>query len=258
MTFSLAAASKSLSRLLPTTSPATYAILTLSCLLYAVSLAASIRLNGGLQAPVGGLGSLFNLGGVNGEVLLRLGESLPLQLIIREPWRLVMAIFLHASLLHIGFNMWVLMDVGPILEELYGSARYLFAYVTTGVVGYLLSSTMGHFSVGGSGALLGLIGMLLALTTGRRDASLQMLRGQLIRWLIYIAVMGLLFPGIDNYAHLGGCVSGYLLGRSMTPREPVSAQERRRAYALGWGTGLVVATSFAFMMIQYFHPTAVM
>jgi rhomboid protease GluP len=148
----------------------------------------------------------------------------------------------------------VLMDVGPILEELYGSARYLFVYIATGVAGYLLSSAMGKFSVGGSGALLGLIGVLLALTTGRRDASLQMLRGQLIRWLIYIAVMGLVFSGIDNYAHLGGCIAGYLLGRSMTPREPVTAEERKRAYFLGWGTGILVAASFAVMVLRYFHP----
>ena len=38
------------------------------------------------------------------------------------PWRLIMATFLHGSLLHIGFNMWVLMDIGPQIEELYGSA----------------------------------------------------------------------------------------------------------------------------------------
>jgi rhomboid protease GluP len=254
MTFSLAAASKSLSRLLPTTSPATYAILTLSCVLYALSLVITIRTNGGLQAPAGGLGGIFNFGGINGEVLHSLGASMPLPYNLMQPWRLIMAIFLHGSLLHIGFNMWVLMDVGPILEELYGSARYLFVYIATGVAGYLLSSAMGKFSVGGSGALLGLIGVLLALTTGRRDASLQMLRGQLIRWLIYIAVMGLVFSGIDNYAHLGGCIAGYLLGRSMTPREPVTAEERKRAYFLGWGTGILVAASFAVMVLRYFHP----
>ena len=260
MTFSLAAASKSLSRLLPTTSPVTYAILTLSCVLYALSLVITIRLNGGLQGGSGGMGGIFNFGGIDGEVLQRLGASMPLFGLgpfpgdIHQPWRLIMAIFLHGSLLHIGFNMWVLMDVGPILEELYGSARYLFVYIATGVAGYLLSSAMGKFSVGGSGALLGLIGVLLALTTGRRDASLQMLRGQLIRWLIYIAVMGFLFRGIDNYAHLGGCIAGYLLGRSMAPREPVSAEERKRAYALGWGTGVVVAASFAVMVVRYFHP----
>lgn len=259
MTFSLAAASRSLKRWMPASSPATYAILTLSCLLYAVSLAATIRISGGLGAPPSGLGGLFNIGGINGGVLERLGASLPFfprfmpNSDLQEPWRLVTAIFLHGSLLHIAFNMWVLMDVGPLVEEVYGSARYLFIYVLTGVAGYLLSSFFNNFSVGGSGALLGLIGVLLALTAGRKNASLQMLRGNIIRWLIYIAVLGFILRGIDSYAHLGGCVAGYLIGRMMSAREPADTRERKIADAMGWGTAVVVAASFAMMAARFFH-----
>jgi len=254
MTFSLAAASKTLSRLMPTTSPVTYAILTLSCILYAVTLMLTVRLHG-FQAPTGGgFGALFQLGQIDGQVLTRFGSSWPLFVNRLQPWRFVMAIFLHGSLLHIGFNMWVLMDVGPLVEEVYGSARYLFIYVATGVAGYLLSSSVGVHSVGGSGALLGLIGVLLALTRGRQNASLQMLRGSLIRWLIYIAVLGLLGAGmIDNFAHIGGAVSGYLLGRIMPAREPIDLHDRRVANALGWGAGLLVAVSFALMALTYFR-----
>jgi rhomboid protease GluP len=256
MTFSLAAASKSLSRLMPTTSPVTYAILTLSCLLYAVTLMLTVRMNG-FQAPSGGgFGALFQLGQIDGHVLIRFGSSLPLPYNLAQPWRFVMAIFLHGSLLHIGFNMWVLMDVGPLVEEVYGSARYLFIYVLTGIGGYILSSSLSlHPSVGGSGALLGLIGVLLALTRGRQNASMQMLRSSLIRWLIYIAVMGFLGRGmIDNFAHIGGALSGYILGTIMPAREPVDLHDRRVANALGWGAGLAVAVSFAWMAVTYFHP----
>jgi rhomboid protease GluP len=251
LTFSLAAASKSVGGLLPTSSPATYGILALSCLLYIVSLLATIR-QSGFEAGGGGLSSLFNFGGINGTVLLRLGESLPLGYNLAQPWRLVMAIFLHGGILHIGFNMWVLMDIGPVIEDLYGSARYLFIYVFTGVCGYLLSSGISnHASVGGSGALLGLIGVLLAVTLGRRTAAMQMLRSQLIKWLIYIAVLGFVFPGIDNLAHLGGFVSGFILGKILTDRAPVTPEERRRAYALGWLAGLAVVASVAMMI--YFN-----
>ena len=256
MTFSLAAASKSLGRWMPTTSPVTYAILTLSCLFYAVTLMLTVRANG-FQAPTsGGFGALFQLGGIDPLVLARFGSSLPLPYNLIQPWRFVMAIFLHASLLHIGFNMWVLMDVGPLVEETYGSARYLFIYIVTGIGGYLLSSFVGHGqSVGGSGALLGLIGVLLALTRGRQNASLQMLRGSLIRWLIYIAIMGFLGWGmIDNFAHIGGALSGYLIGRVLPAREPGDLHERRVANAMGWGAGLAVAVSFACMVLTYFRP----
>ena len=73
---------------------------------------------------------------------------------------------------------------------------------------------------------------------------MRMLRSQLIYWLIYIAVLGLLMPGIDNFAHLGGFVSGFVLGKLMTDRQPADLTERRRAYALGWTAGLAVAASF--------------
>ena len=254
MTFSLAAASKSLSKLMPTTSPATYAILTLSCVMYGLSLLWTIRLNG-MQAPGGGgLGALMNFGAIDLRVLVRLGASLPLigypgQFSnLTQPWRFVTAIFLHGSVMHIVFNMWVLMDIGPQIEELYGSARYLFIYVITGIGGYVLSSGVGKVSVGGSGALLGLIGVLLAITTGRRSAGMQMLRGQIIRWLIYIAVFGFLFPGIDNFAHAGGLAAGFVLGKIMIDRAPVSPEERKSAQLLGWASAIIVVASFAMMV----------
>ena len=249
MTFSLAAASKSLSKLMPASSPATYAILTVSCVMYGFSLLWTMRLSG-FQAPSGGgLGALLNLGAIDGRVLQRLGASLPLPINLLQPWRFVMAVFLHGSIMHIAFNMWVLMDIGPQIEELYGSARFLFIYVVTGIGGYVLSSLFGKFSVGGSGALLGLIGVLLAITTGRRSAGMQMLRGQIIRWLIYIAVWGLLFPGIDNFAHAGGLATGFLLGKIMADRPPIAPEERKRAYVLGWASALVVIASFAAMAL---------
>jgi len=251
MTFSMAAASRSLSRFLPQTAPVTYGILTLCVLLYLVSLLATMKLSG-FVSPGGGLGALFNLGGVNGSILDRMGASEPLPYDIAQPWRLVTAVFLHASLLHIGFNMWVLMDLGPTLEELYGSARFFFIFVATGTFGYLASSARGHLSVGASGSLLGLIGVLLALSIGSQSAAMRMLRSQIMYWLIYIAVMGFIFPGVDNWAHGGGFVAGFVLGKVMIGRQPADPSERRRATVLGWAAGLVVFASLAFMLLNYF------
>ncbi len=249
LTFSLAAASRSLSKLLPQTTPVSYGILGLCCILYGVSLLITIN-RSGFQAPSGGLGALFGLGGISGTVLLRMGLSGPFDL--AQPWRLITAIFLHGSLLHIGFNMWVMMDLGPTIEELYGSARFLFVFIVTGVSGYLLSSTTGNFSVGASGSLLGLVGLLLALTTGRHNIAMRMLRSQLLYWLAYIVVLGILMPGIDNYAHAGGFAAGFVLGKVMADRQPADVIERRRAYALGWTTGFAVLASFVFMLVNYF------
>jgi membrane associated rhomboid family serine protease len=253
MTFSFAAASRSLSRWMPQTSPVTYAMLAICCVMYALSFVITMKMSGG-QGLGGGL---MGLGGIAPDVSRRLGASLRLNGYfdqpgdLAQPWRLVTAIFLHGGLLHIGFNMWVLMDIGPMVEELYGSARYLFLYVATGVAGYILSSSVGHFSVGASGSLLGLIGVLLAATTGRKSMAAQALRSALIRWLIYIAVLGFLFSGTDNYAHFGGVATGYVLGRLMPDRTPADVSERRRADLLGWAAGIAIAVSFGFMVVNY-------
>jgi rhomboid protease GluP len=252
--FSLAAASKSLGRLLPEQSPITYGILTVCCAIYVATLLVTVRLTG-FAMPSGGLLGIFNLGAINSRVLIAAGASLPFGYDLQQPWRFLTAVFLHASILHIGFNMWVLMDIGPVVEELYGSARYFFIFVVTGIGGYILSSFIGNFSLGASGALLGLIGVLLAMTIGRQSAGMQMLRSQMIRWLIYILVFGLVMRGIDNWAHAGGLVTGFIMGRMMASRPPASAEERKRAYVLGWAAGLAVAASFAMVIFTILRPS---
>jgi membrane associated rhomboid family serine protease len=247
LTFGMAAASRSLGRLMPTTSPATYGILTLSCLLYGVSLLATIRTTGFQPPAGGGFSALMSLGAISGRVLQQLGASLPLLDNLSQPWRFVTAVFLHGSLLHIAFNMWVLMDFGPQVEEMYGSARYLFIYLVTGVGGYVLSSVFGHFAIGGSGAILGLCGVIIAVTAGGRSIGHQMLRAQVVRLLIYIVVIAILpiglFGNIDNLAHIGGFLTGFGLGKIMVDRAPSSPEEWKRANMLGWATALVIAAS---------------
>jgi membrane associated rhomboid family serine protease len=255
LTYSLAAASRSLSRLLPSTSPATYAILFLTCLLYALSLVLTLRAGGNIFSP-----SIWNLGAPSALVLLKLGARQAILIFYQnEWWRLLTPVFLHGSLIHIGFNMWVLMDIGPMTEELYGSPRYLSLYVFTGIIATLVSAVWSMLSYGGfgisigaSGALMGLIGVLLGLTTRRRTAAMQMLRSQLLRWLVYILLLSLL-PGVDMSAHLGGLAAGFLLGRYVEDREPATPAERKRAYALGWLAGLAVFASFAAMFASFFR-----
>ncbi len=239
----LAALSKSLSGILPSENPVTMLIFVVNILLFGVSLLATMRVSEG-----------FNLfGSIDGRVLIRLGASHPQFVFNGEWWRLVMAIFLHGGLLHIGMNSWVLMDVGPQVEHTYGSARYLFFYIVTGAVGFALSAVTGHFSVGASGSLMGLVGLMLAITTRRGGNYMRMVRSQLIRWVLYIFVIGFLIGGIDNFAHFGGLASGFLLGKIFEDREPMSAPERKRAYLLGWLAGLTFVVSFALMLRQYFQ-----
>ena len=249
--FSLAAISRSLSKIMPVTAPVTYFILSVCCVIYGISLLLTIH-SGLPTTPQGGsiLGKLFAIGSVASPVLVRLGASLPWPFDLVQPWRLVTGCFLHANLLHIVFNMWVLVDLAPAIEELYGPPRFFFLYTACGIGGYLLSGFLGHFSIGASGAIVGLIGVLLAVTYRRGGSGMQQLRSQVYRWIIYLVLWGFFFPGIDNMAHLGGGITGFILAKFMLDRAPATPSERKRAYALGWATAFVVLVSFGFMLFN--------
>ncbi len=182
--FSLAALSKKLSGLFGEhEAPVTSALLVTNILMFGVSLV--------LTMQAGEAGGLRTLWGMSGEASYQLGASHPYGIFTEHQWwRLVMAMFLHGGLIHIGFNMMALMQFGPALEELYGSARYLFLYVVTGALGFLVSAWIGHFSLGASGALLGLVGAMLAVTTKRGGSFMRELRSRLIYSVVILFLIG--------------------------------------------------------------------
>lgn len=253
LSFSLAAAGKSLSGLLPTESPVTSIMIGLNLLIFGVCLIATLQRTQHLSL----------LAGIDGQVLFNLGSRNTVQLFQGEWWRLMTAVFLHADLLHIGMNMMVLLNVGPQIEAVYGSARALFLYVATGILGYVASTIwdlvpplrLGS-SVGASGALMGLIGLMLAIASRRGGAYTREVRAGLIRWIVMIFAFGFLVHGIDNAAHFGGLVAGYALGRIFDDREPQNAAEQKRAYLLGAIALLAVVGSFAAMMLHYFRTAS--
>jgi rhomboid protease GluP len=249
MRFSLAALTKNLSGIFGEhEAPVTNALLIANILMLGVSMLA-------LTAAGGGRG-LSILWGLGGETQYRLGSSFPYSIfVLHEWWRLVTAMFLHGGLIHIGFNMMALMQFGPALEELYGSARYFFLYVITGAFGFLVSAAMGNHSLGASGALLGLVGLMLAVSTRRGGAYMRELRSRLISSVVILFALGFMGMGMDNYAHGAGLAAGFGLGKIFMDRQPVNAQERRTAYALGWLAGLIVIASFVLMFIHYRDPT---
>jgi rhomboid protease GluP len=154
-------------------------------------------------------------------VELQLGASYALATIGEGRWEtLVTACFLHASLLHVGFNMVALWQAGPLVERTVGSARMAPMYLVAGAFGNLLSvaygtlargASYGNFSVGASGAISGVIAA--ALVVGWR---MQGWRGPvtqaMARWLGFVVVFGLLSNlsggNIDNAAHIGGALAG--------------------------------------------------
>jgi rhomboid protease GluP len=147
------------------------------------------------------------------------------------------------------------MDIGPVVEELYGSARYFFLYTATGVVGFLFSAFFGgRSSLGASAPILGLIGLMIAVTTRRGGAQMEQLRSRLISWVVSIFVFGFLMSGVDNWAHGGGLAAGFLLGRVFADHAPINPSERKTAYALGWVAAVIVVSCFVVMILHYRDP----
>jgi rhomboid protease GluP len=247
--FSLAALSKGLSGFFGGQAPATTAILIANILMFAATLLIGVARSQGQ-----GFSILFS---VNGEALYRLGMAIPFRYEAFSWYRLLTATYLHGGLIHIGFNMMVLLDIGPVVEEIYGSARYFFFYTVCGICGSLLSARFGSApAVGASGAILGLVGILIALTYRRGGAHIQQLRGRLISWVVTIFAIGLFFSGLrtDNWGHFGGLASGFLLGRYFADREPMNSRERNLAYTLGWSALVVVIVCFLIMISRISKP----
>lgn len=129
-------------------------------------------------------------------------------------WRLVTAVFLHANLIHLLFNSLVLFDLGPSVEEMYGTSRFLVLYVLAGVAGSLASALVhpDSITVGCSGALFGLIGVMIAYGYRHRTGLGEQVRSMYLRWAVYGLFLGFVIPGVDNAAHVGGLLGGLIFG----------------------------------------------
>jgi rhomboid protease GluP len=248
--FSLAAVSKGLAGVFGGNAPVTTILLVANLIVFGIEFMA--------MAAQGKAGGLTILWGMGGEPIYRLGASNPYSIFFAHQWwRLITAMFLHGGLIHIGFNLMVFMDFGPALEELYGSAKYLFFYVACGVCGFLLSAFFGNNSIGASGAILGLFGLLLAVTSKRGGAYMRELRSRLIGSVVFLFIFGFVMSGIDNYAHLGGLAAGFVFGKISVDRQPVSPGEKKVAQLLAFIAAIAVIASFALMFWHYRDPLPV-
>jgi len=197
-------------------------------------------------------GGLF--GGIQGMAMLRLGAKYGPLVYAGEWWRLVTAMFLHAGLLHIGMNLWCLFDLGPEVEGMFGMSKYIVLYLVTGVLGYVVSlfwSPMG-ISLGASGAIMGLVGILIGATFHHGQLGKEY-RSMLWRWVIYIAIFGIFFP-VDNAAHFGGLIAGLVLGYLIPEGVPETRPAENLWNALAVISVVIIAGSFALMALQINSP----
>ncbi len=186
-------------------------------------------------------------GSQNTSVLLNFGASYGPYFRAGEVWRLVMPMFLHIGVAHLAVNMAALCLLGALLEPLYGYGRFALLYVFSGIGGSLLSmEASAHIAAGASGAIFGVAGAMLV--TG-------ILRPQVVphRWknlfgvgILLVIVINLVFghfiPHIDNWAHLGGLITGMVLAWGVPPITTSTRRgERAAAHGVQWVVVLPVA-----------------
>ncbi|MEO0479286.1 MAG: rhomboid family intramembrane serine protease [Planctomycetota bacterium] len=202
-------------------------------------------------------GQLEDLGPYLAErvALLRWGAQQGVLLQDGQLWRLFSSIFVHIDFLHLGFNCFALWSFGPGLERHLGWWRYLVLYLVSGLCGSLLGALAyeGYeLMAGGSGAIFGLIGALLAIALRRQRSSRFVSESTAFKRLLGITVaylvIGFVIPFISGWGHLGGFAGGFVLlscfyFRPFHPRDR-SAWILRAAF---------VATLFA-MTARALHP----
>jgi len=187
------------------------------------------------QIKVGGGGGIFSFDNV--ELLVRFGGGLSRPTLLPgggvvggEWWRLITPVFLHAGLLHFFFNSYLLIYLGPIVEDIFGTPRFWVIYLTCGMAGSMASQlTRPTITVGASGAIMGLIGLLIVYAYRSGGGVLgQSMKNLIFRLVIYSLIMSFAF-NIDHRNHIGGFVCGAILALVVPAR-----QFRSRGEAVFW------------------------
>ncbi len=167
------------------------------------------------------------------------------RLVLRhEYWRLLACVFLHGGLLHLLVNMWGLLMIGPLVERIHGHLAFGVIYLASGVGGAIASAATPpiRVSVGASGAIFGVLGGLLAFLVRHHGAIPRTVLAHLVRNVAVIvgvmavlgvlvanlAVLGAVVADIDQAAHLGGLVTGFVCGLLLIGPWPVPACSRHR------------------------------
>jgi rhomboid protease GluP len=142
-------------------------------------------------------------------------------------WTVLSAGWLHGGLLHILFNMMWVRQLGPACVELFGTGRTIIIYTAGSILGFAMSSIMGYLlggvpilggsmlTLGASAPIFGLLGAMVHY--GRHQSSL--VKTQAAGWATTLFLFGLMMPGVDNWAHGGGFLGGYLASFVLNPME---------------------------------------
>lgn len=180
----------------------------------------------------------------NALVHLKWGSNYSPLTLTGDWWRLISSIFIHFGIIHLLMNMYCLYTVGVYLEPMLGKLRYLAAYLCTGLLASLVSLWW-HAgepvnSAGASGAVFGMYGVFLALLTS--NLIPKKVKDELLKSILLFIAFNLLYGlkgGIDNSAHIGGLLSGFVFGYGLV----WTIKKEREERPVNWLLPLLVIIS---------------
>ena len=141
-------------------------------------------------------------------------------------WTLLSAGWLHGGILHIFFNVLWIRQLGPEIARMYGAGRMVIIYTVGCITGFALSTFMdllpipffgAQITVGASASIFGFLGALVHY--GKRTGSSHA-REAGLQYAVFMGIMGFVLQGVDNAAHLGGFIGGYLTSMILDPLKP--------------------------------------
>ncbi|MBN2016483.1 rhomboid family intramembrane serine protease [Candidatus Dojkabacteria bacterium] len=159
-------------------------------------------------------------GSTNSLVLLRFGALFKELVLEGEIWRLISCAFLHIGPIHLLVNSYTLYQLGTFIEKFFGQKKLLSTYVITAITSSILSLIFTNgISAGASGALFGLAGLLLGNGWAKKTYvfDLPIDERQLVPFIAYNLIYGMINPAINNWAHIGGLLGGIVLGFIFDP-----------------------------------------
>ena len=165
-------------------------------------------------------------------------------------WTNVTAIYLHGSLLHILFNFMWIRQLGPEVGNLYGPARFFIIFTAGGVLGFVVSNIVsGAPTIGASGAIFGLLAALIVYGRNHRGSVADMMTRQVWQWAIFMFIFGFMMSGVNNLAHLGGFIGGWIASQILVGGAAYQETRKVTIFALG----LLVLTGSAFGLSLFYN-----
>jgi len=200
-------------------------------------------------------GGMFSFLSPSNQSLFLLGATGTIPVIqAHRFWTLISASFLHGGILHIGFNMMALYQLGPFVLREFGFHRFINLYIITGVCGFAASVLFGvFFTIGASASICGLIGAIIYYGKSRGGSYGEAIYKEAMGWIVGLIFFGFIFSGINNWAHGGGILSGIFLAFLMGYND--NKQESAWSKILAYACILLTAAILIWAVISSLLPT---